>query len=119
MKKYSFGKADRIRKRIDFLMLSKNCNKVRNQHFIALIRPNFNNRTRLGITVSKRVGNAVVRNRIKRIIREYFRLNRHCLNQFWDINIIAQKQVAKIDNAKVFASLKTIFSKISTYEKVI
>jgi len=92
---------------------------VQNQHFIALIRPNLNNRTRLGITVSKRNGNAVKRNRIKRIIREYFRLNKHNLNQFWDINIIAKKQVAKIDNAKVFASLKTIFNKISTYEKVI
>jgi len=45
---------------------------------------------RLGLVVSKKIGNAVIRNRIKRIIREYFRLNRNNFPLKKDIIIIAK-----------------------------
>jgi ribonuclease P protein component len=43
--------------------------------------------SRLGLSVGKKVGNAVVRNRWKRVIREAFRLNRHELAEHWDLVI--------------------------------
>lgn len=50
-------------------------------------RSNQFKQTRLGITVSRRYGNAVLRNRFKRIVREAFRLSRHQLVVGIDINI--------------------------------
>lgn len=48
-------------------------------------RPNGLAQTRLGITVPRRLGTAVLRNRIKRRVREIFRLHRHELPGGWDI----------------------------------
>ena len=47
-------------------------------------------RIRLGVTVSKRVGNAVVRNHLKRLIREWFRIERNALPDGTDLVVIAR-----------------------------
>ena len=82
-----------------------------NTDFIIIAAPGLTGRTRLGITVSKKVGCAVIRNRIKRSAREFFRLNRHDIKGCWDINLIAKKSVAALTLKQVFASLKDIFAK--------
>ena len=48
------------------------------------------NEARIGITVSRRVGGAVVRNRIKRRIREWFRRSRSSIPQHLDLLVIAR-----------------------------
>lgn len=48
--------------------------------------------TRIGISVSKKVGNSIVRHRLKRQIREAFRLNRHALLCGYDLVVIARNQ---------------------------
>lgn len=52
---------------------------------------------RLGIITSKRVGSAVVRNRVRRYIREVFRQNRHHWDQATDMVVIARASAAKAD----------------------
>ena len=47
-------------------------------------------RTRLGISVSKKVGNSVVRHRVTRLIRESYRLNKEKFHSGWDIVVIAR-----------------------------
>ena len=114
--RFSFTKADRILKRSEFIALSKSGRKVQDINFIAYILPAQYNQSRLGVTVTKKVGQAVERNRIKRLVREFFRLNRHCLSGKWDINIIAKRQSAGITSEKVYRSLQNIFDLISTYD---
>jgi ribonuclease P protein component len=114
--RFSFTKADRILKRSEFIALSKSGRKVQDTNFIAYILPAQYNQSRLGVTVTKKVGQAVERNRIKRLVREFFRLNRHCLSGKWDINIIAKRQSAGITSEKVYRSLQNIFDLISTYD---
>lgn len=53
--------------------------------------------SRLGITVPKRLGSAVLRNRIKRRLREVFRLNRSAIAAGWDIVLNPRPAVAKVE----------------------
>lgn len=114
--RFSFTKADRILKRSEFIALSKSGRKVQDANFIAYILPAQYNQSRLGVTVTKKVGKAVERNRIKRLVREFFRFNRHCLSGKWDINIIAKRQSAGITSEKGYRSLQNIFDLISKYD---
>ncbi|MBW1841472.1 MAG: ribonuclease P protein component [Deltaproteobacteria bacterium] len=113
MSAFSFAKDDRILKRNAFLRIAKFGKKVHGNHFVAIFCPSRLARTRLGITVSKKVGPAPKRNRIKRITREHFRLNRHGITGIWDINIIAKKSAAGLPPDQVLMSLQNIFSRIS------
>ena len=114
--RFYFTKADRILNRGEYLALSKSGEKVQNTEFIAYFMPARHSHSRLGVTVTKKVGQAVERNRIKRIVREFFRINRHCLSGRWDINIIAKRQSAGIRSEKAFRSLQKIFELISRHD---
>ena len=111
--RFCFTKADRILKRSEFLKLSILGKKTQNRHFIAIFSPGRFQRTRLGVTVARKVGNAPTRNRIKRFSREYFRLNRHIITGYWDINIIAKKRAADLSSEQAFLSLKDVIKNIS------
>ncbi len=113
---YSFTKADRILKRHEFIALAKSGRRIQNEYFIAVFSPGRHGRSRLGVTVTKKVGRAVKRNRIKRLVREFFRLNRQFLSGEWDINIIAKNQIADITSEKAYRSLQNIFNRISRYD---
>jgi ribonuclease P protein component len=110
---FSFSKADKILKRSEFLHLSKTGKKLHNSYFTVIFSPGQFKRSRLGITVTRKVGSSVTRNRIKRFSREYFRLHKKCLKGTWDINIIAKKEAAEITSQKTFTSLGALFRKIS------
>jgi len=114
--RFSFTKADRILKRGEYLALSKSGKKVQSTEFIAYFLPARHSHSRLGVTVTQKVGQAVERNRIKRIVREFFRINRHCLSGRWDINIIAKRQSAVIRSEKASRSLQKIFELISRHD---
>ncbi len=113
---FSLTKLDRILKRRDFVALSETGQRIQNEQFIALFAPNQCGRSRIGITVTKKVGPAVKRNRIKRLIREYFRLNRHKLAGNWDINLIAKRQIADISSEQAYRSLQNIFERILSHD---
>jgi ribonuclease P protein component len=108
-----FTKRDRLLKRSDFLTLSSNGTKVYNKHFVLIYSNNEKRESRLGITVTKRVGKSVVRNRIKRYCREFFRLNRCIIPVKKDINIIAKKNALALDSNQMFQTLENIFKKIN------
>ena len=69
-----FGPAQRVRKRSEFRQIQSQGRRVRSRHFVVLVfARGRSGPTRLGLVVSRRVGNAVQRNRAKRLIREAFR----------------------------------------------
>ena len=113
---FGIKKSHRILKRPEFVFLSKYGNKIQDSNFIILYMPKESTgvpeHSRLGITVSKRVGNAVLRNRLKRLIREYFRLNKKGITGYWNLNIIAKKTAAALSSQEVFTSLGKLFGKL-------
>jgi ribonuclease P protein component len=116
LKKQTFTKADRLRKRPEFVHLSKIGRRVQDSHFIVLFAPGHHQRSRLGVTVTKRVGNAVIRNRIKRLFREFYRLKKESdTGRHLDINIIAKKEAIGLTSAETFKKIESLFKKIETY----
>lgn len=72
-----FGRDRRLRRSRDFQRVSRRGRRASSRHFVLLVAPSENETAfadgRLGLTVSRRVGGAVVRNRVKRRAREWFR----------------------------------------------
>jgi ribonuclease P protein component len=71
----SFGAADRLHRSAEFIRLQRIGARFQSPHFVlyAGTLENEPERSRLGVTVSRRIGNAVIRNRVKRRVREIFR----------------------------------------------
>ena len=65
-------------------------NSVANKYLVMYLRSNGLDYNRLGISVSKKVGNSVVRHRVTRLIREAYRLNRTNIDVGYDIVIVAR-----------------------------
>ena len=71
----SFAAADRLHRSAEFLRLQRSGVRFQSPHFVLYAGrlEHEPERSRLGVTVSRRIGNAVVRNRVKRRVRECFR----------------------------------------------
>lgn len=80
----------RIRKRPEFLRLQQGNRGKKSRHFIIIFAPGPVADCRVGVTVTRKIGGAVTRNRIKRRVREFFRLHRHELQPAHDLLIIAR-----------------------------
>ena len=65
-------------------------NSVANKYLVMYLRSNGLDYNRLGISVSKKVGNSVVRHSVTRLIREAYRLNRENIDVGYDIVIVAR-----------------------------
>ena len=63
----------------------------------------------MGLSVSKKIGNAVVRNRVKRLLRETFRLNKHELKKGYDILLVARRGVKGLKFRQVEAVVLDLF----------
>jgi len=70
-----FPKASRLLKPAEFTRVYKTGRKLYTKNFVLHLLPNGLTTARLGLSVSARVGPAVARNRIKRLVREFFRRN--------------------------------------------
>jgi ribonuclease P protein component len=88
---FRFTKKERIHLPQDFKRVMKFGRRVTSKNFILFIQENKNAFHRLGIVVKKEVGPATFRNRIKRYIREFFRLHKHRINRSLDIVFFVKK----------------------------
>ncbi|WP_232426471.1 ribonuclease P protein component [Desulfuromonas soudanensis] len=98
----------RLRARREFLQARECGKKIHTRHFIIFVLKKAEGPTRLGITASRKVGGAVQRNRVKRLVRETFRFN----SRFWpcdcDLSIIAKKGAPLLDLSQVVEELAVL-----------
>lgn len=79
-----------------------------NSCLVLYARKNRTGTNRVGITVSKKLGKAVVRNRVRRRIREAYRLNEGQFLPGWDIVIVARSRAVEVNFQKLTQSLLTL-----------
>ena len=72
----SLSRSERLRKRKEFLGVYANGERFHTHYFVLYLLENHRLNHRLGVTVSRKIGGAVVRNRVRRHLREVFRKNK-------------------------------------------
>ena len=82
--------SESLKKNRDFQQVYKRGTSKANRYLVMYVLPNQHMKNRLGISVSKKVGNSVVRHRITRLVRESYRLNEERFNRNLDIVVIAR-----------------------------
>jgi ribonuclease P protein component len=110
-----FPSSLRLRRREEFLRIQRQGIKVSTDPLLALALRNSQGVTRLGITVSTKVGNAVVRNQIRRRLREVFRRHRHKLPQGIDLVLIATSRANTADFTALSGAYCTLASKLKRH----
>lgn len=104
----SWPKRARLRKRHEFLKVQSNAAKASGQDFTALARPSPNGLRRMGVTVSSKVGNAVVRNQLKRWVRQAYRTHPSWWPPAIDLVLIAKPGADRGSYATVCRELEKL-----------
>ena len=82
-----------------------------NGHLVLYARKNHTGKNRVGITVSKKLGHAVVRNRVRRRLREVYRLNEERFSSGWDIVVVARTRAIHCDFSELIRSYLSLAQK--------
>ena len=106
-------KINTLKKNYEFKNVLNKGKFYKGKYVIIYIKNNKNNENRIGIAISKKIGKAVKRNRLKRLIRESYRLQKDSLKKGYDIVFIWNKQN---DNIKakfneIDIDIKKLFNK--------
>ena len=88
--------SDSLKKNHQFQFVYKNGKSFANRYLVMYIKENGTDRNRIGISVSKKVGNSIVRHRVTRLIRESYRLHEAIFNSGLDIVIVARASAATV-----------------------
>ncbi|MCR4806372.1 MAG: ribonuclease P protein component [Lachnospiraceae bacterium] len=98
-----------LKKNSDFALVYKKGRSRANRHFIMYTLRNGSDKNRIGISVSKKVGNSVVRHRVKRLVKESYRLHEKMFNSGLDIVVIARSSAADLGFKDVESALLHLF----------
>ena len=121
-----FPRARRVRKRLDYLRIQNQGRRYSTAHFLVFAMPSSSSLepskgstppgpttpTRFGVTVSRKVGDAVTRNRVKRWIRESCRRLAPSLPPSLDIVVVARPQAARAGFAPISAELASLSKRL-------
>lgn len=86
----------RLRKNMEFKKVYSGGKNYWNRNLILYIRKNKLSESRYGITITKKIGNAVVRNKIRRRMKEIYRLNIYRIKDGYDLIFIPKKNVVEL-----------------------
>ena len=97
--------SDSLKRNIDFQNVYQNGKSYANKYLVMYVLENDNRKNRIGISVSKKVGNSVVRHRITRLIRESYRLHENIFNSGLDIVVIARNSASSVSYNEIESAL--------------
>lgn len=94
MKRFFFPKRVRLSKNSDFLYLLKAGKSIETPYFVLLYSKNQFSYSRIGVSIKRKFGNAVKRNRLKRWVKEIFRQYSRVLAGNFDLMILTRKKLS-------------------------
>lgn len=94
-----------LKSNMDFQRVYKKGKSYANKYLVMYVLENNHEINRLGISVSKKVGNSVVRHRITRLIRESYRLHENIFNSGLDIVVIARNSASSVSYFEIESAL--------------
>ena len=97
--------SESLKKNIDFQNVYRNGKSYANKYLVMYILENHTEKNRLGISVSKKVGNSVIRHHLTRLIRESYRLHEDMFDSGLDIVVIARATARNISYHEVESAL--------------
>ena len=96
-----WAKSDSLKNTQQFNSVYKSGKYYANKYLVMYVLENDLSTNRIGISVSKKVGNSVVRHRLTRLVRESYRLHEEMFNSGLDIVIVIRKDAALMTYAKI------------------
>jgi len=94
-----------LKKNHQFQFVFRNGKSYANKYMVMYVKENGLEKNRIGISVSKKVGNSVVRHRVTRLVRESYRLHESIFNSGLDIVIVARPSAATVGYHEVESAL--------------
>ena len=107
----------RIRRSSEYERIRQEGQRYQTTHFVVIVNPG-RDFSRLGLTVSRKVGNAVCRNLLKRWLRDLFRHNYKRFGRVLDVSIIAKRQAGRLSRLQMDRELLIIFARLETEDHV-
>jgi ribonuclease P protein component len=106
-----FSHRERLTRRLDYLDLYEHGEKVVGRYFVLHTVRRDGQGRKFGIAVSRKVGNAVVRNRVKRYLREIYRTHRAELDDNLHLVIVARPVSARLDFHEAQDAVRQLFQR--------
>ena len=97
--------SESLKKNSDFKNVYTRGKSYANKYLVMYMLENDQDINRLGISVSKKVGNSVVRHRITRLVRESYRLHENIFNSGLDMVVVARKGASTVKYAEIESAL--------------
>ena len=88
--------SESLKKTKDFQNVYHRGKSYANRYLVMYVLPNQTDRNRFGISVSKKVGNSVIRHHLTRLLRESYRLHEDMFNSGLDIVVVARSKAREI-----------------------
>ena len=97
--------SESLKKNKDFQNVYRKGKSYANKYFVMYVLKNNTEENRIGISVSKKVGNSVIRHHINRLVREAYRLQEDMFNSGLDIVVIARSTARDISYREVESAI--------------
>ena len=97
--------SESLKKNSEFQNVYANGKSYANKYLVMYVLKNDLNRNRIGISVSKKVGNSVIRHHITRLVRESYRLQEDVFNSSLDIVVIARGTAREVGYKEIESAL--------------
>ena len=100
----------RLRSNMEFQKVYKNGKNYWNRNLILFVKKNGLAYTRVGYSITKKIGNSVVRNKIRRQLKEVYRLNFYRIEEGYDLIFIPKKNIVDISFKEIESAMIHIMS---------